>query len=264
MVKQTLMAVAALLFSATGAVLAQDIETREDLLAVFEAHGATGSFAVLDVTANRLTLVGAERAQQRFIPASTFKIANSLIALETGSVADAHEIIPYGGQPQPIAAWEQDMSIRDAMRASNVPVFQTVARRVGRTAYTDYLARLDFGNGQVGEEVDRFWLSGPLAISAAEYTGFLSRLARQELPLSTRSQAIVRDITRLETRGDAMLHGKTGWTTAPDPGIGWFVGWVERNGTLHSFALNIDMRDRADAPKRTEIAGALLAELGIY
>jgi beta-lactamase class D len=62
------------------------------------------------------------RAERRMRPASTFKIVNSLIALETGAVKDENEIIPYGGKPQPIKAWEHDMSMRDAIRISNVAI----------------------------------------------------------------------------------------------------------------------------------------------
>lgn len=262
--KQVILALTILIAGWTGAANARDTVVRDDLTAIFDAHGVQGTFALLDVTSDRLVLVGAQRAGQGFIPASTFKIANSLIALESARIVDENEIIPYGGAPQPIEAWEQDMSLRDAFRVSNVPVFQTLARRVGHAEYVDYLARLDFGNGQVGDDVTSFWLSGPLEISAVDYTGFLARLARGDLPISKRSQSIVRDIARLEQRGDATLYGKTGWTIAPDPDIGWFVGWVERNDTLHSFALNIDMKSRDDASKREDIAKALLVALGVF
>src|SRR6185295_19637139 len=117
---------------------------------------------------------------------------NSLIALETGVVKDESEAVPYGGKPQPIKAWEKDMGLRDAIKISNVPVYQEIARRVGLARYDAWLARLDYGNRQTGTVVDRFWLDGPLAISAVEQTKFVARLAQGTLPASARSQAIVR------------------------------------------------------------------------
>jgi len=83
---------------------AQDMLNRDDLLNVFEAHGATGTFVLLDRQANQTHLVDATRADTQYYPASTFKVANSLIALETGVIADENEVIPYGGEPQFIKA----------------------------------------------------------------------------------------------------------------------------------------------------------------
>ncbi|MEM7524420.1 MAG: class D beta-lactamase [Pseudomonadota bacterium] len=239
-------------------------EERADLEDIFETAGVAGAFALLDVAARRVFLVAPDRARQRMIPASTFKIVNSLIALELGVVADEEEIIPFGGAAQPIKAWEADMSLRDAMRVSNAPVFQEVARRVGVERYTEFLARINFGDGEVGEDVETFWLRGPLAISAVEQAAFLARLALGDLPVSARSQAIVRDIVRMEERGGAMLFGKTGWTTAPSPDLGWFVGWVERDDRVYAFALNMDIASPADAGARIPLARVFLERLGVY
>ena len=245
-----------------NAARAQPVVERSDLDAVFSEHGATGTFVMLDEAADRITVVNRARAERRYFPASTFKIANSLIALETGAVKDEGEIIPYGGKPQPIKEWERDMGMRDAIRMSNVPVYQEIARRIGLERMTAAVERLDYGNRQVGTVVDRFWLDGPLEISAVEQAGFVARLARQQLPVSARSQAIVRDILRLEGRNGATLYGKTGWTTSVKPGIGWWVGWVERGNSIHAFALNIDMSSVNDAPKRIAIGRTLLGRLG--
>jgi len=194
------------------------------LLAVFEKNSAQGAFVLRDINADRIVVVGAERAKQRFIPASTFKIINSLIALETGVISDENEVVPYGGDPQPFKAWEQDMSIRQGIRVSNVPVFQELARRIGLERYNAILVDYDFGNMLVGENVKTFWLDGPLKISALEYARILTDLAKQNLPALKHNQKVVRDIIRLERRGCAVFYGKTGWTVTPDPDIGWFIG----------------------------------------
>jgi beta-lactamase class D len=123
--------------------------------------------------------------------------------------------------------------------------------------------RLDYGNREIGAVVDRFWLDGPLAISALEQARFVARLARGDLPVSARSQFIVRDILRLEQAGDAVLYGKTGWLAGTEPSIGWWTGWVDRDGKIYAFALNIDMPSVEDAPKRIAIGRSLLARLGV-
>jgi beta-lactamase class D len=241
----------------------ETITERPDLAAIFEEQGTPGTFVLYDVEARRLTVVNRPRAKRRYVPASTFKIANSLIALETAAVRDETEVIPYGGKPQPFQSWEKDMDLREAIRASSVPVYQEVARRIGRARMQEYLKRLDYGNQRIGSVVDRFWLDGPLEISAVEQALFVARLARQALPLSARSQSIVRDILRLEEGDGTVLYGKTGWIFQGTPQLGWWTGWVEKRGKVYAFALNIDMSSAEDAPKRIAVGRALLSRLGV-
>lgn len=222
----------------------------------FAQHGVTGTFAALDVHADENVTAFPGRVGQRRVPASTFKIANSLIALETGAVASADEIVPYGGQPQPIKAWEQDMSMRNAIRISNVPVYQELARRVGSECYREWLAQLDCGNRRTGNNVERFWLDGSLPISRLEQVEFPGRLIKGELAASPDNQLTVREMLHLETSDRGSLFGKTGWSTATEPQTGWWVGWVERQDTTIAFALTIDMASRADSDTREA--------LGIY
>lgn len=237
---------------------------RDDLLVRFTEQGAVGTMVLFDPTRGVTTVIGAERAERRFTPASTFKIANSLIALEVGAVADENEIIPYGGRPQPYPTWEHDMSMREAIGLSAVPIYQELARRVGIERFRDHLVRLDYGNRDPGTVVDRFWLDGPLAISAVEQTRFLARLAKRELPISARAQGIVTDIVRIEARDGRVLHAKTGVCASCRPMVGWWVGWVARGDEITAFALNMDLAGMADAPKRMTIGRAILADLGVH
>jgi len=243
---------------------AQERTTRDDLKSVFAEFGTAGTFVLYDIGKKRLTLVNEVRAETRKIPASTFKIANSLIALETAVIDDENQLIPYGGMPQPFKSWERDMSMRKAIRVSNVPIYQELARRIGFENYGKRLKRLRYGNAEVGQDIETFWLKGPLKISAIEQARFLASLAKQKLPLSKRSQTVVRDILRLERKGSSVLFGKTGWTVTPNPQLGWFVGWVENERGIFSFALNIDMNSRRDAKKRKALAKVLLKRLAVY
>jgi beta-lactamase class D len=244
---------------------------RFDLKAVFADNGVAGTFVLYDPEkdtiveqAPRFTVVG-DRPGTRFVPASTFKIPNSIVALETGVVTDENEIIPYGGKPQPFKQWEKDMSMREAIALSAVPIYQELARRIGLPRYRQWLPRLDFGNGETGAAVDRFWLDGPLEVSAMEEARFVARLAQGKLEASARSQAIVRDIIRLESHDGRVLYGKTGWCASSNPNIGWWTGWVEDGSKVTAFSLNIDMpAGVSDAPKRVAIGKTLLGRLGVF
>ena len=243
---------------------AYDMHQNPELEKHFNEAGVKGTFVLYDVSANRFTAHNLPRAEKRFIPASTFKLPNSLIGLSTGAIKDVDEVLPYGGKPQPFKFWEQDMALRDAIKVSNVPVYQELARRIGLKRMRQNLAAIPYGNTEIGNEVDTFWLKGPLQISAVEQTKFLARLAQGQLPFPAEAQQSVRDIAQLEQGSGWVLYGKTGWTTTPDPDIGWWVGWVEKGDRIYSFAINIDMPERVDVAKRMELGKACLKTLGVF
>jgi beta-lactamase class D len=231
--------------------------------ALFKGAGVAGTFVLYDVDAGRFVGHNKARAKMRFVPASTFKIPNSLIGLSVGAVNSVDTVLPYGGKPQPFDAWEKDMALREAIALSNVPIYQELARRVGLERMRDNVSKLGFGNGDIGETVDTFWLEGPLKISAVEQAIFLARLAQGKLPIREDVQESVRDIILLEHGENWRLYGKTGWENAPGPGIGWWVGWVKKDDRVYTFALNIDIQQASDASQRVAIGKAGLEALGV-
>ena len=65
-------------------------------------------------------------------------------------------------------------------------------------------------------------------------------------------------------QGDGwVLFAKTGTAAQQSPQIGWWVGWVEKNNRIYSFAINLNMQKPEDAGKRTEIGRACLEALEI-
>jgi beta-lactamase class D OXA-50 len=236
-----------------GSAAASEFNEIAELEKPFRDAGVVGTFVLLD--GETLRGWNKARAQQRFVPASTFKIPNSLIALSSGAVKSIDEIVPYGGKPQRLKQWEQDMNLRDAFKASNVPIYKELARRTGLDRMREAVKQFGYGNMEVGDVVDNFWLEGPLAISAIEQVQFLSRLTSGQLPVDEQVVNAVREISIVEKNGSSTLHGKTGWHW-PNEGqqIGWWVGWIERDGKTYPFALNIDINSDADAQKRIPIA----------
>jgi len=234
-----------------------------EVAALFANAGVTGTFVVYDVAGNRFHGYNRARAETRFVPASTFKIANTMIGLSVGAVESVDEVLPYGGQPQPFRSWERDMSLRDAIAVSNVTIYQELARRIGLERMQDGVTRMGYGNADIGTRVDTFWLAGPLKISAIEQTRILARLTANDLPFPAEFQQQAREIIRLEQDDSGTLYGKTGWENAQDPGVGWWVGWVQKAERTFTFALNIDIRQSSDADKRIELGKASLAASGV-
>lgn len=231
---------------------------------LFEKEKLHGTFVLYDVTTERFVGCDEERARTRFSPASTFKIANSLLGLWSGAVTDVDTVLPYTGDATPfIESWKRDMGLREAIAMSNVPIYQELARRIGLEHMQEGITKLGYGNQEVGTKVDRFWLDGPLKISAQEQALFLAKLADASLQFPEKILQSVREILLLEEKNGIKLYGKTGWQNAPYEGVGWFVGWVESQGKVYAFALNLDMHHASDAPKRVSIAKEALRTLGL-
>jgi beta-lactamase class D len=231
---------------------------------LFRSAGVNGTFVVYDVKAQTFAGHDNTRAGKRFSPASTFKIPNSLIGLSVGAVASVDEILPYKGPPEPfIKAWAKDMGLREAIALSNVPIYQELARRIGLDRMQIGIDLIGYGNQEIGDSVDSFWLTGPLRISAMEQCQFLAKLAQQKLPFPMEAQRSVRDILLTEEGIDWKLFSKTGWQNAPGQGVGWWVGWLEKDQFIYAFALNIDIQEEADAGKRIGLGKAGLKILGL-
>jgi len=233
----------------------------------FGDRGVAGTALVFDESASRYLVFDRERAETRFSPASTFKVLNAMVALETGAVKDEYEVIRWDGVQRQFPDWNRDHSLASGMKFSVVWFYQEMARRAGQQHMQHWIDAVGYGNRDIGGGIDQFWLSGALRISAVEEIGFLRRLAAGTLPFSARSQETVRRITIQESAPDYVLHGKTGWATHQHTrrkeDLGWYVGWVERDGRRWFFALNIDMpRSGDDAAKRIAIARAVLARAG--
>lgn len=240
------------------------MEENTQIKTLFKAADVNATFILYDLQTDAIVGYDKVRAEKRYLPASTFKIANSLIGLATGTVKTVDEPIPYDGPADPfIAAWKHDMGLREAIALSNVHIYQELARRIGLTQMKKHLKELHYGNEALGEHVDRFWLDGPLEISAVEQVLFLKSLVQETLPVSKSIQQDVKNILLLEETVGYRLYGKTGWQNAPGKGIGWFVGWVENSDGTYIFAFNMNMTDPSDGAKRINLSKACLRTLGL-
>ena len=227
----------------------------------FDHYGVRGTLVLCQARHEHCDVHNAERADQRFSPASTFKIVNALIGLETFAVRDAHETMAWDGKPQRVKAWEQDHDLASAMRVSAVWYYQELARRIGRERMQLGLDRMQYGNRQIGAAVDLFWLDGSLTISAREQLQVLRALHDATLPFDKEHQATVRNLLLRAQGEDFSVYAKTGWNDSF--GIGWFVGWVEQGADTHYFALNIDVANNRDAAARINLIEHVLAQRGL-
>lgn len=169
-----------------------------------------------------------DRCLQRFSPASTFKIFNSLVALDIPKVPDESFVIPWDSVERWSPAWNKDMDMREAFKVSNLGYYQALARRIGADYMQHYLDTANYGNKTIGGAIDSFWIDGSLQISADEQVGMIKRLYFNQLPFDDRSQRIVRSMMLQEDSDSTKLYYKTGWGMDGDKDVIWVVGFVER------------------------------------
>ncbi|MEO1404718.1 MAG: class D beta-lactamase [Cyanobacteria bacterium J06635_1] len=227
----------------------------------FQDLAVEGSILIYDLNRDRTYQHNSDRNATPFLPASTFKILNSLIALETGVIANDLAILTWDGVERSIPTWNRDLNMRTAFRVSAVWFYQVLARRIGHGRMQQWVTEAGYGNQVIGsaEDIDTFWLTGDLRITPEEQIRFLQRLYRDELPFSEETLATVKDIMIVEQTPDYTLRAKTGW--AYQPQIGWYVGYLEQNDNVYFFATNIDIRDQADLADRLEVTRRSLKSL---
>ena len=201
----------------------------------------------------------------RYTPCSTFKLANTLIGLETGVISGPDHRWAWDGVERRVPVWNRGHDLRSAMASSVVPYYQAVAREVGRERMQQWVERFDYGNADVSGPIDRFWLGDSLRISPVEQLGFVERLLEDELGISARSREILSDITVQSFGPDHVEHGKTGWchlTGEDGPMVNWYLGWVERADEVHLFVALIS-GDEIGWNSARITARAALAEAGL-
>lgn len=157
-----------------------------DLSKSFRDLGVEGSIVIYDQNKNHFYEHHPTRNTTAFLPASTFKIFNSLVSLETGVIADDVAVLTWDGIQRDFPAWNRDTNLRQAFKDSTVWFYQVLARRVGHSRMKDLINRVGYGDRQIGtpQQIDRFRLDGPLQITPKQQTEFLQKLESNRLPLA--------------------------------------------------------------------------------
>lgn len=239
-----------------------------DLASYFQ--GLKGTFVLYDSAKGSYVRYNPSRAAERLSPCSTYKIPNSLIGLETGVVRDAAFVIPYDAKRDPRQPgwnpeWPRDHDLRSAFRFSVVWYYQEVARRIGAERMKKFVHQFGYGNEDISGGIDHFWLGRSLLISAEEQVAFLQRFYQERLGVSARTTGIVKDIMLADQGPGWKLSAKTGACRGDQSeAVVWYVGFVEKAGSVFYFALNLGGQDIEKLiPLRIEKAREILAGLGV-
>jgi len=208
---------------------------RDDFAEFYNAAHVVGSFVLYDQKNDAYITYNPEQLNRMFTPASTFKICNSLIALETGVIADENAVLKWDSVPKSNPEWNCDQDMKYAIRKSTVWFYQELARRVGAKRMKSWLDTLQYGNADTAGGVDKFWLSGNLRINPEQQINFLRGLHDEALPISKRSMDIVKKIMIVEDTLGYVMRAKSGWGFQDKTEIGWYVGYLETNDNVYYF-----------------------------
>ena len=251
MKKLTLFLVLFLLVIITANSQSRDKDSKEVVVSEFgkilDSLKVKGSVLIFDSEKNTYYSNDFSWAKAGHLPASTFKIPNSIIALETGIVKNDSVVFKWNGEKRSQETWERDLTFKKAFQVSCVPCYQEIARKIGVKRMKSYLKKLNY-NKMIfdAETIDNFWLEGESKISQTEQIDFLKKIYFSELPISERTEAIMKDIMEIEKTNEYILRGKTGWGFNNKIDNGWIIGYIEKDKKAYFFATNIEPNDSSE------------------
>ncbi len=243
--------------------------TQDDSLKkYFDSAHVTGCFAIFDNTTGHFTIYNLTRYRDSaYLPASTFKIVNSLIGIQTGKITNENMVIKWDGIKRWNEDWNKDLTMAEAFRVSAVNYYQEVARRIGHDTMKKWIDSLSYGNKNISGPVDSFWLNNHLKITPDEQLGLVKKLYFDQLPFYKSTQETVRKVMLREDNSNYKLSYKTGWGNKENGNeIGWIVGWIEENKHPYFFVLNIESPDhKIDMTNvRMNILKSILKQMGFF
>lgn len=215
----------------------------------FKENNVSGVFGLFDNGQGHFTLSNTTKfTDSMYLPASTFKIVNSLIGLETGAVLDSATVIPYDSTRTSRDECKGDITMYNAFRISCPNWYQELAERIGKAPMQHWLDTLGYGQRkgkfELKNNLDTFWLDNSIKVTADEQLGLVKKLYFDQLPFSKRSMRIVRNMMQWENNSNYQLYYKTGWGfNEKNNSIGWIVGWIEENKHPYFFALQVESAD---------------------
>lgn len=239
----------------------------------FDENKVDGCFALFNNGTGDFTIYNLKRYRDSaYLPASTFKIINSLIGLQTGSISSNSMVIPWDRVHRSVEAWNKDLNMYEAFRVSSVPYYQEVARRIGKDTMQFWLDSLKYGAGKDKKpykisKIDSFWLDNSLKLTPDQNLGVVKQLYFDELPFFKIYQQKVKHAMLFEDNSNYKLAYKTGWgTTDKGHALGWVVGWIEENKHPYFFVLNIESPnpDYDMSTVRLKILKDILKEYGFF
>lgn len=245
---------------------------RPDFEEHFKKFDVEGDFVGYHIKQNKYVLYNPETFDTPASPASTFKILNSLIALEIHAVKDANEVLRWDGIRRDVKEWNADTDMKNAFKNSTVWFYQELSRKIGVKNYERYLKSAQYGNQDISGGMGQFWLGSSLRITPRQQMLFLQKLYNNKLPFAVAVQETVKNIMISEETPTYKIRAKTGWQGyrgfgSDNRDVGWWIGYVEKGDDVFFFVTRIFKKNSFKDPNfgsaRKDITKLILQDLGI-
>jgi len=225
-----------------------EVLVRQDFNKHFDECSVEGAIAIYDHKNHTWILSDTVATRKETLPASTFKIINLLIALETKTIASENDIVKWPGSTDTLKYDYRpniyhDITVKEAFEVSAGWAFIELAKKIGKDNYKKYLTLCHYGNINLSQTDPDFWNFGAFGISPINQVEFLKKLYEEKLPFSKRNIEIVKKVMITEQNDDYTIHSKTGWTRENDINTGLWVGYIENKNGAYFFATRL-LQDR--------------------
>lgn len=250
----------------------EEVLVREDFKKYFDQCNTEGAIAIYDNQNHSWILSDTVATRKETLPASTFKIINLLIALETKTISSENDIVKWPGSTDTIKYDYRpniyhDISVKEAFEVSAGWAFIELAKKIGKDNYKKYLSLCHYGNLNLSQTDPDFWNFGAFGISPVNQVEFLKNFYEEKLLFSKRNIEIVKKVMITEQNADYTIHSKTGWTRENDINTGWWVGYIENKNATYFFATRLLQDRNLNAPNfgncRKEITKSVFRDLNI-
>lgn len=215
----------------------------------FDHYHLKGSIVIYDTKNHDYHYYDSTRCNEGFIPAGTFKILNSLIALDNNLIEDTSHVIPWDSVDRGWRHWNRNQTLVSAFKTSLSWVYQDFAKQIGEEKMKKYLKENRYGNESIQGGIDQFWLTGGLRVSQIDQINFLRRLYIDDLKFSKENHKVVKDMMLTEETEDFQLYASSGWGYLDHVNYGWYIGWLKTHDNLYFFATNIETSSNPPEPK---------------
>ncbi|PHS68546.1 MAG: class D beta-lactamase [Methylophaga sp.] len=230
-----------------------------DIADLYTSAGIEGVLLIQSINGEVEYTHNPAKLTQTYIPASTFKIPNTLIALEEGVIKDQFELINWDGIEREYSPWNQDQTLATAFSRSCVWCYQRFSEQIEKKTYNKYLHDFNYGNQKTGGNTSTFWLDGDLKISVQDQVSFLRKVYLEQLPIKHKNFSILKEIMLSENTPNYKIWAKTGWKGQH----GWYVGYIEAENNVWFFANHIAIKAPSDLILRRQLTIEALKLKGI-
>lgn len=204
---------------------------------------------------------------ERITPCSSFKIALSLIGFDSGILQDENSPtwLFQENYDDFLESWKHPQTPQSWIKNSCIWFSRVLTEHLGSENFQSYLVALDYGNQDASGGLANAWVNSSLKISPKEQVTFIQKMLQEKHPVSSHAVHMTKQLLFLdEFHNGWKLFGKTGWSGSSDKQdgkneLGWFVGWIEKEGQVFIFAYNI-RENKINLPQRVPRVKQLLIE----